>query len=46
VSRRSDTGRWAAYVPYDGRRITLGSFDTEEEAIAAVDTFEHGPATP
>lgn len=40
VSYRKDTAKWAAYAQWDGRRITLGSFATEAEAIAAVDQFE------
>ena len=40
ISQRRDTGKWAAYSTYDGRRITLGSFPTEAEAIAALDKFE------
>jgi hypothetical protein len=35
VSLRSDTGKWAAYIKRDRRKITLGCFATEQEAAAA-----------
>ena len=35
VHRRSDTGRWAAYITLDGRHKSLGSFATAEEARGA-----------
>ncbi len=35
VSLRKDTGRWAAYVNFEGKRYRLGCFDTKEAASAA-----------
>lgn len=35
VSRRKDTGKYAAYVDVMGRRVRLGNFDTLSEAAEA-----------
>lgn len=34
-NKRLDTGRWTARVISDGRPANLGSFATQEEAVAA-----------
>lgn len=34
VSQRKDTGKWQALIDVAGRRISLGSFETFEEAVA------------
>lgn len=38
VSRNGDNGRWRAYINRDGRRLSLGSFGSAEEAARAYDT--------
>jgi hypothetical protein len=35
VSYRKDRNKWRAYIVVDNKQISLGSFDTEEEAIEA-----------
>lgn len=35
VSLRKDTGRYAAYIKHNGKKINLGCYDTPEEASAA-----------
>lgn len=34
----TESGRWRAHIKVEGRRISLGTFDTEEQAAAAYDT--------
>jgi hypothetical protein len=35
AEHRPDNGKWAARIGFRGKRITLGSFDTKEEAMQA-----------
>jgi len=37
VSRRKEGGRWQAGICFGGKKLCLGTFDTEEEAAAAYD---------
>lgn len=46
VWRRSDTGRWTAQASVNGKGVSLGCYDTAEEAARAYDDFvrrQHGP---
>ena len=40
VSYRKDKGKWRAYIVLNNKHISLGSFNTEEEAIKAREEAE------
>lgn len=40
VSYRKDRGKWRAYITVNSKQITLGCFNTEEEAIQAREEAE------